>query len=239
MATSDLKTRPAQDRRRIEALENQVSELMGAVGALATEMLRQGTVLPPRLARFSVFKSLVRQSSASRKPTQLVKVKALRRARNEALTELVQLSEPAKAAPAGLTGALARGEAAKVHWVAAGEVVSARALGDQWGLTPQALGPAANRGEVFAIMVKNQRYYPREFLELERDAVSAVTRALGDLSAAEKLVFWKRPHGALGGKTVAQSLSASQDAARLARATELARTWAHEAHASRDAADPA
>jgi hypothetical protein len=223
MATSDLKTIPAQAQRRIEELEAQLSELTSAVGALASEVLRPGTTLPPRLARFAVFrsrlKSAVKSGPASTKA-----------AKPSAQSEQLR----------GLAGALARGEAAKVQWVASGEVVPARVLADRWGLTPQALGPAAGRGEVFALIVKNQRYYPREFLELDRDTVSAITRALGDLSPSEKLVFWKRPHGTLGGKTLLQALGAAGASrggasAPIARATALARSWAQEAHALRDA----
>jgi hypothetical protein len=98
------------------------------------------------------------------------------------------------------------------------------------------LGPAAERGEVFAIVVKRQRYYPREFLELDRHAVGTVSKALGSLSPAEKLVFWKRPHGALGGKTVLQALTASKDSGQLVRAAQLAQAWADEAHAGSDVA---
>jgi hypothetical protein len=133
--------------------------------------------------------------------------------------------------PSGLAAALARGEAAKVEWVASGEVVSAKILADKWGLTPQALGPAAKRGEVFAILVKRQRYYPKEFLDLDRSAVSTVSKALGSLSPEEKLVFWKRSHGALGGKTVLQTLMAAKNTKPLARVAQLAQAWADEAQA--------
>lgn len=126
-----------------------------------------------------------------------------------------------------------------MEWVKSGEVVPARTLADVWGLTPQALGPAADRGEVFAVVIKRQRYYPKEFLELDRDDVSAVSKALGSLPPAEKLIFWKRPHGALAGKTVLQSLSGKRDEARLGRVAQLARTWAAEAQADTDVAETA
>ena len=105
-------------------------------------------------------------------------------------------------------------------------------MADVWGLTPQALGPAADRGEVFAVVVKRQRYFPREFLELDRADVAAVSpQALGKLSSSEKLVFWKRTHGALGGETVLQALSGRPDGTQLARIEVLARACAAEAHA--------
>ena len=56
--------------------------------------------------------------------------------------------------------ALARGEAAKVEWVDAEDVVPARTLAATWGLAPQALGPAADGSEVFAVVIKRQRFFP-------------------------------------------------------------------------------
>jgi len=136
-----------------------------------------------------------------------------------------RVARKASAAAMGLATAAARGEAARVEWVRSGEVVSAKVLADKWGLTPQALGPAAERTEVFSIVVKRRRYYPREFLELDRSTVSEVSKGLGSLSAAEKLVFWKRRHGALGGKTLLQVLNAAKGLGPLARVVRLAQEW--------------
>lgn len=138
-----------------------------------------------------------------------------------------------QAVKTGLAAAVSRGEASKLEWVTSGEVVSARRLADAWGLTPQALGPAAERGEVFAIVVKRQRYFPKEFLELGREHVAAITSALGSLSPSEKLVFWKRSHGALGGKTVLESLVDDADGGQLDRIAKLARTWSSRAESRR------
>ena len=147
-------------------------------------------------------------------------------------------SSARKAVPAtGLAAALARSEGAKVEWIRSGEVVPARTLAENWGLTPQALGPAAERGEVFAIVVKRQRYYPKEFLDLAREDVGAVSKALGRLAPEEKLVFWKRPHGARGGKTVAQLLGGNGDGKQLARVLQLARTWSAGPHSESDGAE--
>ena len=145
----------------------------------------------------------------------------------------------APVAATGLAAAVARGEAAKVQWVDSGEVVPAKALADKWGLTPQALGPAAHRGEVFAVVVQRQRFYPREFLELDRGDVATVSKSLGDLSPEEKLVFWKRPHGALGGKTVSELLGGRKNGAQLLRVARLAQSWAAQAHAENDVAEAA
>jgi len=147
---------------------------------------------------------------------------------------------PAKAAPrraasagGGLAGAVARGEAARVQWVQDGLVVPGEQLAQAWGVTRQALAPAAERGEVFAVKVVNRLYYPQAFLALERATVASLCRALGELSASEKLLFWLRPHGALAGRSVAAALDAGTPLAKLQR---LAATWARERGATRVAA---
>lgn len=128
----------------------------------------------------------------------------------------------------GMVAAAARGAAAKVEWLQSGELVSAKTVASAWGVTPNTLGPAAKRGELFSLVINRQRYYPKEFLELNREDVAEVTKALSGLSPEEMLIFWKRPHGALGGKAVGQLLSISREPAHLGRVTKLARAWAAE-----------
>ena len=134
---------------------------------------------------------------------------------------------------AGLAGAVARGEAARVQWVKEGLVVPGEKLAHAWGLTRQALAPAADRGELFAVKVGNRLYYPRVFLDLDREAVATVCRSLGQLGSSEKLMFWLRGHGALAGKSVTAALEAGVPVARVAR---LAAAWARERGATRVAA---
>ncbi len=220
MTTSNL---PAQARRRIEKLESSVSELRGAFGLLVSEMQRQGISFPIKKARSPLLNPIVRYGKSAKAASKL-----------PAVAQHKTGKEPPVRAT-GLAAAVARGEAAKVEWVNSGEVVPAKELADQWGLTPQALGPATKRGEIFAVVVKRERFYPSEFLTLDRDAISVVSKALGSLSPTEKLIFWKRPHGALGGKTVPQVLTAGQ----LERAAQLAQAWAAEAHARSDVAETA
>lgn len=133
----------------------------------------------------------------------------------------------------GLAGATARGEAARVQWVKDGLVVSGEQLAQAWGLTRQALAPAAERGEVFAVKIGNRLYYPQAFLDLDRETVATVCRALGDLGASEKLMFWLREHGALGGRGIAVALDAGVAVAKVER---LAAAWARERGAARVAA---
>jgi biotin operon repressor len=131
---------------------------------------------------------------------------------------------------AGLAGAALRGEAARVQWVKDGLVVPGEQLAKAWGLTRQALAPAADRGEIFAVKVGNRLYYPQAFLGIERETVAAICRALGGLGASEKLMFWLRDHGALSGKSVAAALEAGL---ALAHVERLAAAWARERGATR------
>jgi hypothetical protein len=142
------------------------------------------------------------------------------------------MNNPHAQATGGLAGATARGEAARVQWVKAGLVVPGEQLAQAWGLTRQALAPAADRGEVFAVKVGNRLYYPQAFLGMDRETVAAICRALGDLGVSEKLMFWLRDHGALAGKSVAAALEAGVAVAKVKR---LAAAWARERGAARGA----
>jgi hypothetical protein len=225
MATPELKSLPPQARKRIEKLETTVSELTGALGQLVSEMRRQGMDFPVENASSPLLKTLFQRDRPHRTPRKVPSFAPVKATK--------QAATPAT----GLAAAVARGEAARVEWVSSGEVVPARTLADKWGLTPQALGPAADRGEVFAVVVKRQRFYPKEFLDLHRDDVATVSKALGNLSPEEKLVFWKRPHGALGGKTVFHLLSGTTDGRQLMRLVQLAQAWAVQTHTESDVAE--
>ena len=76
-------------------------------------------------------------------------------------------------------------------------------------------------------------YYPQSFLDLGRETVAQVCRALGDIGPSEKLMFWLRDHGALAGKSVAAALETGVPVAKVER---LATAWARERGASRVAA---
>lgn len=136
----------------------------------------------------------------------------------------VKLTEPnaASGEDPGLRGALARGIAAKRNWVDTGEVVLPVVLAERWGCEPEYLAIAVERRDLFTVGVEGLRYVPAEFLDLDALVVAAVCRGLGPLADAEKLVFWKRRHGALGGKPVAAVLKTEGDAG-LERVLQLAR----------------
>ena len=194
--------------RRIARLEATVGRLSEDLGSLRSAVSQQGLQLPTTRG--------VRPRSAQAKsfPTE---------------------TKHAGAA-GGLAGATARGEAARVQWVKDALVVPGEQLAQAWGLTRQALAPAADRGEVFAVKVGNRLYYPQAFLGMDRETVAAICRALGDLGASEKLMFWLRDHGALAGRSVAAALEGGMAMAKVER---LAAAWARErgaAHGARSTA---
>jgi hypothetical protein len=190
--------------RRIAQLEATVGRLSEDLGSLRSAVSQQGLKLPRTRG--------VRAPVTHAKPSGA--------------------ESPQSQAVGGQAGAVARGEAARVQWVKDGLVVPGEQLAQAWGLTRQALAPAADRGEVFAVKVGNRLYYPQAFLGMDREAVAAVCRALGDLGASEKLMFWLREHGALAGRSVAAALEARTDLAKVER---LAAAWARERGASHGA----
>jgi hypothetical protein len=191
--------------RRIAQLEATVGRLEKDLGSLRSAVGKQGLQTPG---------------------TRGVRARAAR-------AQSSTTDSPHARATGGLAGAIVRGEAARVQWVKDGLVVPGEQLAQAWGLTRQALAPAAERGEVFAVKVGNRLYYPQAFLGMERETVAAVCRALGDLGASEKLMFWLRDHGALAGKSVAAALEAGVAVAKVER---LAAAWARERGAARAAA---
>lgn len=219
---------PAQAQRRIDRLEEAVIELAGTLEVVVRKVSSAGVKLDLKLPKgplgYAILKklgperlrALADQAEAARPPQWPAK-------RPAAPSKTTPHAHP-NAELGGLAGATARGEVAKVEWVRSGEVVPAKTLAQAWNLTPQALGPAARRGEVFAVVVKGQRHYPREFLLLSRDDVAAVCKPLQGLTPSEQLVFWKRKHGALGGRTLLEALTAANNGPALARAVQLAQS---------------
>jgi hypothetical protein len=181
--------------RRIARLEATVGRLSADLGKLRSAVSKQGLQTPARQRRRTV---------PAERPME-----------EPHLTQ----------AASGFAGAAACGEAARVRWVKDGLVVPGEQLAQAWGLTRQALAPAAERGEVFAVKVGNRLYYPQSFLGMDRESVASVCRALGDLRSSEKLMFWLRDLGALAGKSVAAAL---ETGVPLGKVERLAAAWARE-----------
>lgn len=132
----------------------------------------------------------------------------------------------------GLKAAEERGAAAKTLWVESGEVVPASELAVHWGVAPSTVSAAARRGEASFIVILGRRYFPKEFLELERDVVREVSLALSGLTPESMLMFWKRTHGALEGRTPAAMIQEAGDGKARERLVKLAQSWAEGSKAA-------
>lgn len=120
----------------------------------------------------------------------------------------------------------------KVLWVETGEVVPASTVAAKWQVAARYVGDAARRGELSSIVISRRRYYPREFVELDLDVVKAVSQALRPMSPESALMFWKRPHGALGGRTPTTVLRDVTALNPQQRVVELAQAWAAQSVAA-------
>lgn len=124
----------------------------------------------------------------------------------------------------GLTVAEAS-EATKHQWIDSGLLVGWRDLAEAWGgRSRQALDQACDRGELFNLKIAGKRWYPSMFLGLSAESVKAICLALKGVDPVSKVIFWARPHGALGGRTLAQAVEAGQ----LERVAQLAQDFADE-----------
>jgi hypothetical protein len=110
------------------------------------------------------------------------------------------------------------------NWVREGLVVPTSTLAKQWERSRQALDRACARGELFAVKVGKNRYYPAAFLQLDANAVKLVNLALKGDDSTAKFVFWTQSHGGLGARTIAEALHEGL----IERAIELAAGWSEE-----------
>lgn len=101
----------------------------------------------------------------------------------------------------------ARGEARLVKWIQDGTLVEGSKVEAAWGVKRQTVDAARERGEIFSVWVKSKHWYPGEALKLERSALAAVNRALGDVDPSSKLLFLLKQHGALGGHCAADAIA--------------------------------
>ena len=149
----------------------------------------------------------------------------------EPLMEFIDLDEPAgredsvpaqlRANRAAIREASLRGEAQLRKWSEDGTLIEGKRLQDVWGITRQALDKARERGEIFSFRIGGQHFYPSEALHLTREHLARIIAALGPASAASKLIFLRRQHGALGAATPAEAI----EKGRLADVLRLAQAW--------------
>lgn len=130
--------------------------------------------------------------------------------------------------PGGLCAAIARGQDARRAWVADGEVVTPSALAVHWRTSTRTVQRELRCEQIFGVQIDGVTYVVAEFLKVDRLLAIAVSSALRGLSPETKLAFWKRAHGALGGRTVCEILESERPVPALARVTELAQAWVNE-----------
>jgi hypothetical protein len=104
-------------------------------------------------------------------------------------------------------------------------VVPGPQLAQAWGIPQEALATATASSEVVSMTIDGSEYFPKALMSLDRLTAGAICRALRKLQDTEKLMFWLRDHGALGGRSVAAALGAGTPTARV---TALAEAWARE-----------
>lgn len=109
----------------------------------------------------------------------------------------------------GLAGAIARGLEACEAWVRDGLLVSREQFAERWGVSVEELAQMVAKGELIELEVLDQMWLPAVFLEVPREAVAEVNRALTEAGAdaSGAFVFWHRTHGALGGQSAANSMT--------------------------------
>lgn len=117
-----------------------------------------------------------------------------------------------------------RGEARLVNWTQDGTLVWGVTVETAWGVKRQSVDAARERGEIFSVWVKGKHWYPSEALKVERSALAAINRALGNADPSSKLLFLLRKHGALGGQTPADAVIAGKRDDVLRLAADWART---------------
>lgn len=128
-------------------------------------------------------------------------------------------------AQGGLAAAEVRGAAARARWIEEGLVVPGPQLAQAWGIPQETLATATAGGEVVSIDIDGSVYFPRALQNMNRLTAGTICRAMRHLQDTEKLMFWLRDHGSLGGRTVAEAMNAGTPAAKVIR---LAEAWARE-----------
>jgi hypothetical protein len=114
----------------------------------------------------------------------------------------------------------------KKDWISSGMLVSGSALIAAWGgCERQALERKRQRHELVSLKSAGKHYYPAAFLALSADSISSICKLLQDVDPIAQVIFWARPHGAIGGKTLEEALTSG---ASVASVSFLARAFAEE-----------
>ena len=121
--------------------------------------------------------------------------------------------------------AKARGAQRLVAWTIDGTLVSLPVAAQAWQLSLDDFVAAVGRGDVFEVWLKDSPYIPAVLIDLGPQQSAQICSTLEGQSAISKLVFLKRSHGGLGGRTITEALqtgNSMEDIRRLAHASVLA-----------------
>lgn len=119
-----------------------------------------------------------------------------------------------------LAAARRRGLEQLDRWVAEGILVDAAEASRLRGTD---VTSSPSEGLVLIVHRGSVRYLA-SVLELEAAAVASVNRHLAHASDSQRLIWWRRPHGALGGLSIVEGIRTG----RIERCIELARAYADE-----------
>lgn len=103
---------------------------------------------------------------------------------------------------------LRRGAARLATWTKDGTLVSLAEFAQAWGIGARDLEAAVERGDLFEVWVNDSPYIPAELIALGAEKSAEICHLLEGQSASSKLIFLKRTHGALDGKTLVEAVHA-------------------------------
>lgn len=93
-----------------------------------------------------------------------------------------------------------------MQWTQDGTLVAAGELARHWGITPRNLASEAGKDRLLLPKIRGRRWAPRGYLDLAREDVARVSKALEGVPASSQLIFWLREHGGLGGLPPARAI---------------------------------
>jgi hypothetical protein len=111
-----------------------------------------------------------------------------------------------------------------VQWTTDGTLVKTATLCARWGCTRQALDQSRSRGDLVGMKILGKYWYPADFVRVDAPSVAQVCRPMQDVDPASQVIFWQRPHGDLGGCSIAETILKGQ----LSAAIDAARAFAYE-----------
>lgn len=114
-----------------------------------------------------------------------------------------------------IEAALERGASKLTRWTQDGTLVTPQQLAKAWDQDLETLRTAVQRGDLFEVWVNEAPYFASALIALGVEAAAKVCQALDGNEASAKLLFLRRAHGSLGGKTVGQALETGTPMSRI------------------------